>query len=291
MPPRQSAKENLMTMKSLVSCAFVAAAVVAAAPGHVVSGFGRAPAHLQQPESDDWCRQQNWGRDRAGFCEVRELTFSSGGSLVVDASPNGGITVGGAQRYDVQMRARVVATAATEERARQIASAVRIEPSGDRLEAQGPERLGPRESWHVSYELSVPTQTNLSLKSTNGGVRIRDVEGRIEFVTTNGGVKLVNVAGDVRGRTTNGGVDVELDGATWRGEGLDVQTTNGGVKVAVPDEYSAHLQLATTNGGMNSDFPLTVRGHLDRGIDATLGAGGALIRVTTSNGGVRLMKK
>jgi len=280
-----------MTMKSLVSCAFVAFAVVVATPGHVLSGFGRTPAAPQRFDSDDWCREQNWGNDRAGVCEVRELTFASAGSLTVDASPNGGIKVEGAQRYDIQMRARVVATAMTEDRARQIASAVRIQPNGDRLEADGPRGLGQREGWHVSYELSVPTQMNLSLKSTNGGLGIRDVEGHIEFVTTNGGVKLANIAGDVRGRTTNGGVDIELDGATWRGEGLDVQTSNGGVKLSIPDDYSAHLQVGTTNGGMHSDFPMNVKGRLDRDIDATLGGGGAPIRVRTSNGGVRITKK
>jgi hypothetical protein len=279
-----------MTMKLVFSCAIVSFAVVAGAPGHILSGSGPAPG-LQRSDSDDWCRRQNWGNNRIGLCEVRELTFSSGGSLTVDASPNGGIDVEGAQRYDIQMRARVVATAETEERARQILSAVRVEPGGDRLAAEGPEGLGRRESWHVSFELSVPAQMNLSLRTVNGGLAIRDVEGRLEFTTTNGGVKLTNVGGDVRGRTTNGGVDIVLDGASWRGEGMNVQTTNGGVKIAVPDDYSARLHLATQNGGMNSDFPLTVSGRLDRGIDATLGAGGAPIRVTTSNGGVRLLKK
>ena len=275
-----------MTMKSLVSCSFMALTVAAA--GHVLSGYGSQ----QRIDSDDWCRQQNWGSDRAGFCEVRERTFPSSGSLTVDASPNGGIRVDGGQRSDIQMRARVVATAATEERARQIASEVRIEASGDRLEAAGPEGLGRREGWHVSFELSVPSRMDLSLKTTNGGLGIRDVEGRLDFVTTNGGVKLANIAGDVRGRTTNGGVDVELDGASWRGQGMDVQTTNGGVKIAIPDDYSARLHVATTNGGMNSDFPLTVSGRLDRGaIDATLGSGGAPLRVTTTNGGVRILKK
>jgi hypothetical protein len=278
-----------MTMKSLVSCAVMTVAIVAG--GHVLSGSGRTPSSLQRPDADDWCRRQNSNNDRAAFCEVRERTFASGGSLTVDASPNGGIEVEGAQRYDIQMRARVVATAATEERAREIAAAVHIELSGDRLAAEGPEGLGRRESWHVSYQLSVPSQTNLSLKSVNGGLSLRDVEGRLEFATTNGGVRLTNLGGDVRGRTTNGGVDIVLDGATWRGDGLDVQTTNGGVKIAIPDEYSARLQVATQNGGMNSDFPLTVSGRLDRGIDATLGAGGAPLRVRTSNGGVRIMKK
>ena len=281
-----------MTMKSLVYSLWVGLAVVGGATGHVLASFEGTLAPPQRlDDDDDWCRRQNSGSDRAVACEVRELTFASAGSLTVDASPNGGIKVEGAPRYDIAARIRVVATALTDDRARQILSAVRVQPNGERLEANGPNGLGQRESWHVSYELSVPNQMNLSLKSTNGGVGIRDVEGHIEFTTTNGGVKLANVGGDVRGRTTNGGVDIELDGASWRGEGLDVQTSNGGVKLAIPDDYSARLQVGTTNGGMNTDFPIAVRGRLDRDIDATLGAGGAPIRVRTSNGGVRILKK
>jgi hypothetical protein len=279
-----------MTMKSFVCCVFAASCFVVAGSGDVLSAFDRTPL-LQLVDSDDWCREQTWSDDRRGVCEVRELTFASGGSLTVDASPNGGIKVEGAPRYDIHVRARVVATAMTEDRARQIASAVRIQPAGDRIEAEGPSGLGHREGWHISYELSVPNQTNLSLRSTNGGVSIRDVDGRIEFASTNGGVKLANVAGDVRGRTTNGGVNIELDGATWRGEGLDVQTSNGGVKLTIPDDYSARLLVSTTNGGMNSDFPIPATGRHHRDVDATLGAGGAPIRVRTSNGGVRISKK
>jgi hypothetical protein len=245
----------------------------------------------QSAPSDDWCRSENRGNDQASFCEVRESTLRSSGSLTIDASPNGGIKVEGAPRYDVRLRARVVGRAATEERARQIASAVRVQPDGDRIEAEGPGDLGRGESWNVSYEVAVPLQMSLSLSSTNGGVSVSDVEGRIEFTTTNGGVRLANVGGDVRGRTTNGGVNIELDGASWRGEGLDVQTSNGGVHLAIPDSYSAQLEVGTSNGGLNTDFPVTMLGRRNRQISATLGAGGPPIRVKTSNGGVRITKK
>jgi hypothetical protein len=253
--------------------------------------FLSLPAGAQRASSDDWCRQESWGNEREGVCEVRELTLPSSGSLSVDASPNGGIRVEGSPRYNVHVRARVVATAATEERARQIADGVRIEPSGDRIQAEGPEGLGRRESWHVSYDILVPAQMGLTLKTVNGGLGVRDVEGRIDVSTTNGGVKLTNVGGDVRGRTTNGGIDVDLDGAAWRGEGLDVQTSNGGVRIAIPADYSARLEAGTVNGGLNSDFPMMISGRRDRNIDATLGAGGAPIRVRTSNGGVRITRK
>jgi hypothetical protein len=262
-------------------------------------GFGlgmlgaAAPAAQQAMGNDDWCRDESWGGDREGVCEVREFTLpASSSTLSVDASPNGGIQVEGSARADVHVRARVVATAETEARAREIANAVRISQTGDRISAAGPDGLRRREGWHVSYRLSVPTHIGgLSLRSTNGGIGISDVEARIEFRTTNGGVKLRSVGGEVRGRTTNGGVDVELDGATWRGEGLDVETSNGGVRLSIPEHYSAQLETGTVNGGMNIDFPLTVQGRIDRQINATLGNGGPYIRVRTSNGGLRITKK
>ena len=92
---------------------------------------------------------------------------------------------------------RVVATAATEARAREIASGIRVDAAPDRVAADGPRDLGRREGWHVSYRLSVPTQISLTLETTNGGISVSDVDGRIDFRTVNGGVKLSGLAGEV----------------------------------------------------------------------------------------------
>ena len=251
----------------------------------------RAASPAQQA-ADDWCRGEDWGNDREGVCEVREYTvMAGGGTLEVDAAPNGGIRVEGAQRGDVQVLAKVVATAQTAERAREIASAVRVDANPDRISADGPDSLGRREGWSVSYRLAVPSQMSLSLSTTNGGISINEVEGKIDFKTVNGGVKLTSVAGEVTGRTNNGGVDVDLEGSTWRGTGLDVETNNGGVRLRIPEQYSARLETGTVNGGLNIDFPLTVQGRIDREISADIGAGGPTIRVRTRNGGVRITKK
>ena len=240
----------------------------------------------------DWCAEQNWGRDRQGFCEVREYTVPAAGStMTVDAAPNGGIAVEGTSRGDILVRARVVATAATEDEARAIAARVQVVATADRVDANGPRELGRREGWHVSYRLSVPTQTPLSLRSTNGGITVDAVNSRVELRTTNGGVKLSRMAGEVEGRTTNGGIDVDLDGTSWQGNGLDVETTNGGVRLFIPAQYNAHLETGTTNGSVNIDFPVTVQGTIGRSVSTDLGSGGAPLRVRTSNGGVRITKK
>jgi hypothetical protein len=241
---------------------------------------------------DGWCREDRSGGDRQQACEVREFTVPAGASQVtVDAAPNGGIEVFGSARGDIVIRAKVTAQAESEQRAREIVAGIRVEATADKISADGPQGLQRREGWSVSYKLAVPTQTSLQLKTTNGGISIDSVEGRLEFATVNGGVKLAGVGGEVRGRTSNGGIDVDLDGATWVGEGLDVQTSNGGVKIRIPEQYSARLEAGTINGGISVDFPVTMQGRIDREIATNIGAGGPVIRVHTHNGGVKVMKK
>ena len=267
-------------------CLIVFALILAGSAG------GVSPAAQQAVAGDDWCRGENWGRDREGVCEVREYSLLAGAASVdVNAEPNGGIQVQGGQRGDILVRAKVVAVASSEQRAREIASAVRIDAAPDKVAAEGPSGLERNEHWSVSYRLEVPSHSSLSLRSTNGGISIHDVEGKIEFRTVNGGVTLSRLGGDVRGRTSNGGVTVDLDGATWNGAGLDVETSNGGVKLSIPAQYSARLDAGTVNGGFNIDFPVNVQGRIDRQITADIGSGGPLIRVRTNNGGVRVTRK
>jgi hypothetical protein len=250
------------------------------------------PAPPQVSTSDEWCQDENWGDDRRGFCEVREYTVpAAGATMNVDAAPNGGIKVEGMSRGDILVRAKVVATADTDEEARAIAARVQVIATADHVSADGPENLSRRDGWSVSYRLSVPLRTSLSLRSTNGGVSIDNVNSRVEFRTVNGGVTLTRMAGDVEGRTSNGGVTVTLAGSTWDGTGLDVQTTNGGVNLLIPERYSAHLETGTHNGSLKIDFPITVQGVIGRSFSTDLGSGGPTIRVQTSNGGVKITRR
>ena len=155
---------------------------------------------------------------------------ATAGTLSV-AGTNGGISVEGEARGDVGSSRRSSTTAETDARAREILAAVQLNPTLDQVGATGPQTRN-REGWSVSYRLYVPRALNMNLRTTNGGISIRDIDSKVEFRTTNGGVKLTAVNGDVKGRTTNGGVDIDLDGSFWSGEGLDVETTNGGVKLS-----------------------------------------------------------
>jgi DUF4097 and DUF4098 domain-containing protein YvlB len=84
---------------------------------------------------------------------------------------------------------------------------------------------------------------------------------------------------------------VALDGTAWQGSGLNLETTNGGVHLTVPDNYNAHLETGTTNGRVSIDFPVSVQGTIGRSLSTDLGSGGATIRVRTSNGGVKISRR
>jgi hypothetical protein len=247
--------------------------------------------------NDSWCRDAS----DADVCEVREETLNNVSTIDVDARGNGGVFVRGWDRNDVHVRARISAYARTDDEARAIMRDVRLTTQNGTIRADGPRRdtdrgsrrWRDRESWHVSYEIQVPRSARLNVDATNGGIIVENVRGTIDAETTNGGLRLSDVAGNVRGRATNGGVTIEVAGARWQGTGLDVSTTNGGVRLFLPRDYSANLDARAVNGGISVDFPMTIQGLLNnrREIRGTIGSGGPPLRVATTNGGVQIRRR
>lgn len=269
-----------------------------------IAGPALAQSPQLRPAQDDrWCNEDD-GHDRgARTCAVFEATWAGGEPISVDARPNGGISVEGWNRNEVRLLAKLVTRGEDDAVARQIASEVQIH-AGSTVRADGPSMSGRQRSWWVSYRLQVPAGATLSLKSTNGGIHLADLNGNLDFATTNGGLHLKDVGGKVVGRTTNGGLHVELSGTEWQGDGLDLSTTNGGIHLEVPRGYNAHLDLATTNGRIDADVAgahKQGRGDDDddddsgwsgrrrnRTVNTDLGSGGRLLRLRTTNGGVHV---
>lgn len=266
----------------------------------VTIGLAGSTACLAQEKAaaktttDDFCNNWNYG-EKSSFNEVREYTVPSSGSLTVDGGTNGGISIIGEERGDILVRACVQAHGKTEEEARAMAKNITIH-TGATINADS--SVNADQGWGVSYRIYVPRSTNLKLNTHNGGIKIHGVNSTMEFEALNGGIKLGDVAGNVKGRTTNGGIKIDLGGSSWKGSGLDVQTTNGGIVVSMPENYAAHVETGTVNGGFKSDIagisapedrqnkygaPRAVR------INTDINGGGAPIRVITVNGGVKIV--
>jgi DUF4097 and DUF4098 domain-containing protein YvlB len=230
----------------------------------------------------------SWWGHQERVCELRTTTIKLGGARLGVKSENGGIEVTGEDRGDVQIEARVEAWASSEADAKKILTQVTIETSGDRVRDDGPHFHLGNSGYGVNYRLRVPRQLAVDLNSNNGGIDIAHLEGEIRFGTTNGGVGLEDLAGDVKGSTVNGGLDITLSGKSWRGRGLNAETTNGGVNLRIPDHYAAHLETGTVNGGISLNFPITIQGDIKNRLSTDLNGGGPTIHAETTNGGVQI---
>lgn len=239
------------------------------------------------------CRDNRSFNDgtRARHCEVKEITLAAtAGALDVDGMRNGGISVKGWDRGEVLVRYQIQTQAYEQAEADALAARIRVNAVGGQIRAEGPE-AADGSNWAVSYEIFVPHRTDLSLRTHNGGISVADVSGRINFEAKNGGVSLKRLGGDVRGETRNGGLSVELAGNNWEGEGLNVKTTNGGLSIVVPDNYSASLEMGTVNGALSVSPSIARVTRETKRLSLNLGSGGQNLRMYTTNGGISVKRR
>ena len=137
----------------------------------------------------------------------------------------------------------------------------------------------------AKFVLRVPRRTQLErIATSNGSVRISDIEGAVRLKTSNGAVRTANLHGNLDAQTSNGMIEVQsVEGSavlhTSNGRihaeevrgAVDAQTSNGGVTVRVAKGAAGPVRLETSNGG----------------IDLTLdSANPEDVRASTSNSGI-----
>jgi Putative adhesin len=148
--------------------------------------------------------------------------------------------------------------------------------------------------WHgrrakINFDVQVPRGVRFNASTTNGSVHCVNLDSVVQAATTNGNVE-VSTSEWASAKTTNGGVRVSMGDAKWSGE-LEVETTNGSVDVTLPASAEFRLNAATTNGGIRTDFPITVQGSFSsKALSGTVGGGGRELKVLTTNGGIELKK-
>lgn len=271
---------------------FVAATVLAV----VVLPVGLLHA---QESDDEWlmnCRDngRDWGW-RARHCEIRDTGMKAmGRPLTIDPGMNGGVEIIGWDKSDsIAITARIQVNARSQADADAIARDIKIEAADGTIRASGGGTAFSRHpNWSVSFVVMVPRRTDLTLSTQNGPLSVEDVAGRMDLQTQNGPLSISGVGGNVHASAQNGPLSVDLQGTRWDGEGLDAETQNGPADLRIPDNYNAKIEFGTINGPMDLDFPLTVTisGRVRNRITTTLGNGGPLIRVVTTNGPMTIRK-
>jgi hypothetical protein len=137
------------------------------------------------------------------------------------------------------------------------------------------------------YFIRVPRQTRLDrIVSSNGGIRVVEVEGAVRLRTSNGAVRAENLLGSLEVQTSNGGIEIRgQDG------GAVLRTTNGRIRV---EDIRGALEAVTSNGGINARIAKSEPGRTLRaetsngGVDIAIDDPASDVRISTSNGGITL---
>jgi Putative adhesin len=141
----------------------------------------------------------------------------------------------------------------------------------------------------VEFTVQVPAGVGFVGRTVNGGVEASSLGGDVEAHTVNGGIR-ISTSGNARAETVNGSISASAGKADWSGA-ADFKTVNGSITVSLPDSASAEVHAQTVNGGIETDFPLTVKGKFSaRQLSGTLGSGGRDLNLETVNGAIHLRR-
>ncbi len=150
---------------------------------------------------------------------------------------------------------------------------------------------------------------DVSLKTSDGNIFLAQAEGRLTTSTSDGDLTLRELKGEVEAHTSDGDIDVSgvfsrltlsaSDGnitahvlpGSKPSSAWEVRTSDGDIDLFLVPEMSADLWIRSGDGSILCDLPVTVQGKTEEhSLRGTLGSGGPLVTVRTSDGDVRLKR-
>jgi DUF4097 and DUF4098 domain-containing protein YvlB len=123
---------------------------------------------------------------------------------------------------------------------------------------------------------------------SSNGISADQVMGPVVLTTGNRNVSLDRVAGNISVTNRNGSID--LTAAPALGS-ITIEDRNGSVHATMPENAGFSVDAHTTNGDVSTDFPLQTNGsENEKSLVGTVGAGGPLLRINTTNSDVSIHK-
>ncbi|MBC7797897.1 MAG: hypothetical protein H7Z37_13570 [Pyrinomonadaceae bacterium] len=260
----------------------------------ILSGLNVVSAQSKWSPADDGCGGIRWiGNPNGAFSlEIKEQTLAQPPSkIIINSARSGGVRIRGWERNEIWVRACVQSAGRDENEARARTAAVRITTENNQISAVSDLVFGEANSFGASFDIRVPVNTDLKIATQNGGINLFNVRGDIEFDIKNGGATLNRIAGDVRGQTGNGSLTLNLSGERWEGGGINIGTTNGNILINFPENYSARLETGNRSRRFRTNFLIEKHASGGDRLDINLGAGGAIIKATTTNGQISIERR
>ncbi len=192
------------------------------------------------------------GQVNAGEFEQRiEKNFKveKGGTLYLD-SDKGSVEVRSHAGEEVEVLVFLEADVRSKEQAQEWFDRfdIHFEHRGKDVEIIGEwleRRSHRRNRLLVHYEIQVPEEYNLDVRTAGGGIEVTDLIGEVELKTSGGGISIGEIDGRVRAETSGGGISLQRS----TGEAY-IHTSGGGIRLG---EIGGSLDAKTSGGSISVD--------------------------------------
>jgi hypothetical protein len=128
---------------------------------------------------------------------------------------------------------------------------------------------------------------NAKVETSGGHIEAYGVTGNLTAETSGGHIDVKNAMGRVDADTSGGHVEVGF--AKGNAHGGKIESSGGGITVAVDPSVDLDIDASTSGGSVRTDIPVKVVGKINgSSIRGTLGKGGQKLYVHTSGGSVSI---
>ncbi len=210
----------------------------------------------------------DWGKAKYERTVQRQAPLAPGSTVVAQTS-FGSVTITGADVTDCNVVALIRVQAPTEEEAQEIAEQVKIklEPVGKTLtvKAEKPPKKR-RRSISISYDITVPRQTNVECASSYGAIKLTDIDGNVKSKTSSGSITAENIQGSAQLDTSYGSVTCR----NITGDNIQLKSSSGSIRA---ENVVGSVNLNTSYGSITCDD-----------------ISGGDIKLKTSSGNIKLSK-
>lgn len=127
---------------------------------------------------------------------------------------------------------------------------------------------------------------SIQINNTSGDVSLKEVEGNIEVSTASGDVIIDQKEGGLRLESSSG--DMEVKTKIFPQYKYYVETSSGYIRLLLPQDSNAEVELETSSGSLDCKLPLTVSSVSRNLLKGKLGEGGPQINLITTSGEIEL---
>ena len=236
--------------------------------------------------------------------EEKQFSFFPGGKIEISAAAPGSLKIVGWQKGAVRVEIEKIVYYLPPDQAKAEAEKSRVRVRYGQTSATIQTAENPPAKMEINLTVYIPGhKTDVRAKLNRGDFSIEGVNGWVEAtIATEGSIDAKSLSGYFSANTLRGDINVDMAGKRWDGLEFAALTQRGSASLLLPLDFSAALQLETRDGKVLVDYPpQVVEGETvppdilirknSQSLKASVGDGGAPIKLITYSGNVTLSKK